>query len=255
MRKFIVSTEKVRDVFCFILSFTILVTSYGSESNIKMRLHNIRNAEAGSMGTTNYLIKIEERYLAEYDIASSQNDKFLICQDLVRLYINDGIRNPMKIVEYATKGLPYATLPVDKCHLLVALGDAKVVIRKKNEEVVPPKSECIKPYIQALQVMYEYLHTNTLQKLPPIDRFDGPSNTNSPIYKMMTRQHQEQLVKRTQAKQQNQLLRYRSHILKQIELLYPTPNQEALEMDVNLITDDGRLVSELLRNIQIQQSD
>ena len=248
MRNVTATARKLRDVSCFILGFTILVTSYGGESNMKMRLRNIRKAEAHSMGTTNYIVKIEKMYLVEYNTANSDNDKLLICQDLVRLYINDGMRKPTKLAEYAIKGLPHATLPIDKCQLLIALGDARVIMRKEKKVNPSLRSSCITPYVQALQVLHEYLHTNTLQKLPSVDRFDGPSNTNSPIYKMMVRQHQEQLSARTLIKQQNQLLKYRNRILKQIEILYPASDQKMLKRDVNRIIDNDEFIQDLLQN-------
>lgn len=240
---------------CSVMVITVLmtvVTSYtslGATSEMRMRLRRVIQEETQDVTTTNSLTRIEARYMQEYHSTKLLDDKLFICQEMVRLHVNAGMRNTAKIEEFVTRGLTHATSAFDRGDLLVALGDAKVTMSRRDRTLAASRAECVRFYVEAWCELRKYGHIGKLQELPSVDLFDGPSDTNDPIYKAMAQEHEEQVLTRKEVKQRNWVLRLRSRILGQIRVIYSTAKEDELRRDLKSVADDDDVLRDILAGV------
>lgn len=238
---------------CRVVAAVLLVatsTSLAATAQLRMRLRRVTQEESRGGATTNSLARIEARYMQEYHSAKSQDDKLLICQEMVRLHVNAGMPSPAKVEEYAARGLENAVSFVDRGELLVVMGDARVVTKWRNGTRTASRAECAKPYVEAWRELRAYRSVEKFQELPGVDLFDGPSDTNDPIYKVMAQQHEEQALARKEVKQQNRVLRLRNRALGQIRALYSDADEDALRTDMGSIVESDALVRKILAELE-----
>jgi hypothetical protein len=216
---------------------------------LQERLKIIVEQETSGNQTAGSLSRIETAYLKELEMAASDDDRLLIYADLVRLYVNDGIRQPAKVAQYASKALEVAVSPVDKCRLYVSLGGARERMRKEPSTAMQ-RRESLLPYLQGLEIARTNRHVETVRELPNIDLFDGPENTNDPVYQAMDRRWQEQVAARAEVVQQNDLIGCEERILSAIAFMYQPQDEDALRRDAKEILQDEGAVRTLILSVQ-----
>ncbi len=231
----------------------VMIASLSVAGEIRARLRRIRQEEIQGRATPRSLERIEEGYMDEYRSAKTQGEKLLICKEMLRLHVNAGMPNLLKIEEYTARALEHVTSSVDRCELLVGLGDARVAIGRRDRARAVPRAQCIGLYVEAWQDLRQYADQEKFQELPTVDLFDGPGDTNDPIYKIMAQQHEKQVLDREEVKLQNRVLRLRRRLLEQVRSLYSPAEKDALTRDVRLVTAGEGLVRDILEKLESEE--
>jgi len=172
-------------------------------------------------GTKEKSAQLERECLRLLDGTPSPATKGLVYAQIAKLYCDQGLTDPDKVIQYSTKALEFPLDVENTCKVYGCTAGALEVKRRiaRGEEAQELTRSLWKVYLEGLDFVLKQNPPPNPRELPGVGKFDC-SPESSEMCKALVEKNRQEMEKRKRAELDNELVLYREIFLEKCGTLY-----------------------------------